>query len=202
MRGSTPVRPPTPFQMSILRSQSSSYVVVSDGVCFTSFSFNTGSFLPIEGLNTPLPFEKNSKVFIEINMLRNLQPSGNAVIKCEPVGPESNSWVNYPELFEIRPQDEYDENGRVIKFVDGKSQTKCYALIGYAMDDTSKNGSSSGKDSNEGEPAGLVQLLNTNIILLASVVSGVGVVFAAPYFEGHTHKQSVMESEQKSTTKK
>jgi hypothetical protein len=177
--------------MSVSRSEGSTSVIVADGVCFTSFSFNTGSFLPIEGLNTPLPFEKNSKVFIEINMLRNLQPSGSAIIKCEPVGPESNSWTNYPELFTIRPQDEYDENGRVVKLVDGKSQTKCYALIGYAINDANKNGVENDSGEGEGEEAiGLIQLLNTNIILLASAVSGVAVVFPAPYFDGHTHKQA------------
>jgi hypothetical protein len=201
---------PHPFQIEIKRIKGKYYGSVSDGVCFSSFSFNTGSFLPIENLEKDLPFEKNSKFFIEINMMRNLQPSGNAIVKCAPVNtPES--WPNYPELFDIQPKDEYDDTGRVIKYVDGKSQTKCYVLIGYAMNDESKNGIASESEDSEGEegaetgggeeeegegednsdsdgPKGVVQLLKHNFILLASVVSGVAVVFPAPYFEGHTHE--------------
>jgi hypothetical protein len=210
-----------PFKITVSKSKDGYVGEVADGVCFSSFSFNTGSFLPIENLNKELPFEKDSKFFIEINLTRNLQPSGNAVIKCAPVGTE-DSWPNYPELFEIQPKDEYDDTGRVIKYVDGKSQTKCYVLIGYAMNDSSKNGVSkedsgdggdggdggdsgggggsedeSSSTSSAGDPKGIVQLLKHNFILLASVVSGVAVVFAAPYFEGHTHELACLDFETK-----
>jgi len=214
-----------PFKITVSKSKDGYVGEVADGVCFSSFSFNTGSFLPIENLNKELPFEKDSKFFIEINLIRNLQPSGNAIVKCAPVGNE-DSWPNYPELFEIQPKDEYDDTGRVIKYVDGKSQTKCYVLIGYAMNDSSKNGISKKDGDNNGdgdngdgdngggdnsggeeddssstsstdEPKGIVQLLKHNFILLASVVSGVAVVFPAPYFEGHTHELACLDFESK-----
>ncbi len=201
-----------PFKISLGKDKDGKDVaMVSDGVCFSSFSFNTGSFLPIENLNAPLPFQKNSKIFIEINMLRNLQPSGNAVVRCAPVN-TSDSWPTYPELFDINPKDEYDATGRVIKLVDGKSQTKCYVLIGYGINDSSKNGpsasseeggeavsqQSSESETGETEEAkGVVQLLKTNFVLLASVVSGVAVVFPAPYFEGHTHELACLDFESK-----
>lgn len=200
-----------PFKITVSKSKDGYVGEVADGVCFSSFSFNTGSFLPIENLNKELPFEKDSKFFIEINLMRNLQPSGNAIVKCAPVGTE-DSWPNYPELFEIQPKDEYDDTGRVIKYVDGKSQTKCYVLIGYAMNDSSKNGpnnagnsssstsSNSSSNSSSGsnnDPKGIVQLLKHNFILLASVVSGVAVVFGSPYFEGHTHELACLDFKSK-----
>lgn len=202
-----------PFKITIGKDKGGNDVaMVSDGVCFSSFSFNTGSFLPIENLNAPMPFQKNSKIYIEINMLRNLQPSGNAVVRCAPVN-TPDSWPTYPELFDINPKDEYDDTGRVIKYVDGKSQTKCYVLIGYAINDTSKNGpvggaggegEEGGGGSEEGEEEdtggdakGVVQILKHNFILLASVVSGVAAVFPSPYFDGLAHELACLDFESK-----
>jgi hypothetical protein len=180
-----------PFQIKKVvsadqNSQNSYYV--ENGVCFSSFSFDTGSFVPIQGLGseTFYDFSSNKKFFIDISILPNLQVSG-AQIKCATVGQNGEDWKNYPNMIEIQPQDEIDNNGRVTKLVDGKTQTKCYVLIGYRADDSTKNGQT--PTQNVGSTP--VQILDTNIILLASVVSGVPVVFPAPYFNGQAHVNAI-----------
>jgi hypothetical protein len=161
---------------------------IQSGVCFSSFSFDTGSFVPIKGIGSGFSYklEDNKKFYIDFTILRNLQVSG-AEIKCETVGSEGDFWKNYPNMIEIQPQDEVDEDGRVTKLVDGKTQTNCYVLIGYRADDKTKNGST----PTETKLKDPVQILDTNIILLASAVSGVPVVFPAPYFNGLSHLTAV-----------
>jgi hypothetical protein len=161
---------------------------IGSGVCFSSFSFDRGSFVPIRGLGSGTSYilDDNKKFFIDFTILKNLQVSG-AQIRCETVGTEGDFWKGYPNMIEINPQDEVDENGKVTKLVDGKVQTNCYVLIGYRADDTLKNGPTPTTTVLE-EP---VQILDTNIILLASVVSGVPVVFPAPYFNGQAHLNAI-----------
>lgn len=183
-----------PFQIKKGIKESGSYYVES-GVCFSSFSFDTGSFVPIRGLGTGFSYqlEENKKLYIDMTITRNLQISG-AEVKCTEVG-TSDYWKNYPNMIEIRPEDVFDENGRVTKIVDNKVQTKCYILIGYSSNDTKKNNIST--EAQQPDPAKVsspVQILDTNFIMLASVVSGVPVVFPSPYFNGLTHLRSTTES--------
>jgi hypothetical protein len=169
-------------------SESKNFYFIENGVCFSSFSFDTGSFIPIQGLGSGnlCDFTEGKKFFIDIKVLPNLQVS-SAEIKCEPVGSEGSSWVGYPNMIEIKPLDEVDDEGRVTKLIDGKTQTNCYVLIGYRADDSEKNGSTP-TETVSNDP---VQILDTNIILLASVVSGVPVIFPAPYFNGQEHINAI-----------
>jgi hypothetical protein len=161
---------------------------IENGICFSSFSFDTGSFVPIQGLGTGTSYvlEDDKKFFIDISILPNLQVSG-ASIRCETVGADGDFWKNYPNMIEIKPEDEVDEDGRVVKLIDGKVQTNCYVLIGYRADDQTKNGPT----PTETLLKNPIQILDTNIILLASVVSGVPVIFPAPYFNGQSHLNAV-----------
>jgi hypothetical protein len=184
------IRPPFEIKSSPQTgdSESNASYYIENGVCFSSFSFDTGSFVPIRGIGSGFSYvlEDNKKFFIDFTILRNLQVSG-AEIRCETVGPDGDFWKSYPNMIEIQPQDEVDENGRVTKLIDGKTQTNCYVLIGYRADDQTKNGSTPTETILQSP----VQILDTNIILLASVVSGVPVVFPAPYFNGQAHLNAI-----------
>jgi len=175
---------------------------VSDGVCFSTFNFSTGSFIPIKNLNKTFPFEKDEKFYIEFSVTSNLQISG-AEIKCAKVGnprgqspAPANVWSNYPNMIRIQPEDEFDEKGRVIRITDGKRQISCYVLIGYRSDDKFKNGDekTGGGDSNTDEDSTPIQILNSNLILLASMYSGVPIIFPVPYLDGLRHLQAVQVS--------
>jgi hypothetical protein len=163
---------------------------VETGVCFSSFSFDTGSFVPIKGLGsgTHYVLEEDKKLFIDISILPNLQVSG-AEIRCENVGPNGLFWEEYPNMIAIKPKDELDENGRVKKILDNKKQTNCFVLIGYRDDDVTKNGGPNPLPS--GAVKKPIQILDSNFILLASVVSGVPVIFPSPYFNGRKHLDAV-----------
>jgi hypothetical protein len=189
-----------PFQIVDWTGEGSGFMV-SDGVCFSTFSFNTGSFIPIKGLNQRFDFAENEKFYIDFSITQNLQISG-AEIKCDRLGEDRENsstdrsnplvWESYPNMIYVQPEDEFDENGRVIRITDGKRQIKCYVLIGYRADDTSKNGGAAAESSNDdNKEASPVQVLDSNLILLASMYSGVPIVFPVPYFNGLEHLQSV-----------
>lgn len=190
--------------------------LVEPGVCFSRYSLDTGSFVPIQGLNQDFDnVKENDKFFIQFNLLSNLQVSG-AQIKCEPIGDDApeGGWKSYPEFYEITPQDEFDpDTGRVKKIRDGKRQTKCFALIGYQTDDTHKNSSkksnsssssSQGSSSTSNDPNGSsssskktidwVQILDQNLILAATIVSGIPCVIPFPYLNaGYNHLASLVD---------
>jgi hypothetical protein len=201
-RMGTPQEFNAPFEIVPWTGEGSGYMV-SDGVCFSTFSFNTGSFIPIKGLNERFDFKQNEKFYIDFSVTQNLQISG-AQIRCSKVGEDrevsasdrSNPlvWENYPNMIYIQPEDEFDEQGRVIRITDGKRQIKCYVLIGYRSDDTSKNGGQAA-ESAEGQnrESSPIQILDSNLILLASMFSGVPIIFPVPYFNGSEHLQSVRE---------
>ena len=188
--------PPFQIRKAVGENIGENSYYVESGVCFSSFSFDTGSFVPIRGLGTGVPpytLEDNKKLYIDMTITRNLQISG-AEVKCTEVG-TSNYWKNYPNMIEIQPQDVVDANGRVTKIVDNKVQTKCYILIGYNKNDTQKNKAiDGGTEPNPESVSSPVQILDTNFIMLASVVSGVAVVFPSPYFNGLTHLKSVAQT--------
>lgn len=187
----------SPFQIVPWTGKGSGYMV-SDGVCFSTFSYGTGSFIPIKNINQKFDFKQNEKFYIDLSLSLNLQVTG-AEIKCSEVGPNSefgdknnpNTWVSYPDMMYIQPPDEFDENGRVKVLADGKRQIKCYVLIGYRQDDPFKNNATIPLNENISENSSPVQILNNDIILLASMYSGVPVVFPVPYFNGLTHLESV-----------
>lgn len=190
-----------PFEIVPWTGDGSGYMV-SNGVCFSTFSYNTGSFIPIKGLNQQLAFAPNQKIYIDFTILPNLQVSG-AEIKCTTVGAEAgnvnqnnpNLWKSYPDMFWINPTDEFDSSGRVRKLVDGKRQIKCYSLIGYRSDDTNKNGGTKPPPT-DGESFSPVQILSTDIILLASMMSGVPVIFPNPYLGGSNHLNSITSTDE------
>lgn len=168
---------------------------VKDGVCYSTYSFETGSFINIKNLNTNFIWEKDQKIFIEIDVGTNLGVK-KAVIKNELIGDDApeGGWVNYPYFYRIEPQDEFDDKGRVVKIRDGKKQTKCYVLIGYYDDDTTKNGTiksdEEGEENNTPKPESdpdrfiPVQILKENVLLIQTVVSGVPCLAPFPYFKG------------------
>jgi hypothetical protein len=200
-RMGTPQEFNVPFEIVPWTGEGSGYMV-SDGVCFSTFSFNTGSFITIKGLNSRFDFAENEKFYIDFSVTQNLQISG-AEIKCSKVGEDRENsstdrsnplvWENYPNMIYIQPEDEFDPQGRVIRITDGKRQIKCYVLIGYRSDDTSKNGSKASESSNENKEASPVQILDSNLILLASMYSGVPIIFPVPYLNGLEHLQSIRE---------
>jgi hypothetical protein len=156
---------------------------VGDGICYSTYSLETGSFLQVQDLNTTFNLDQNEKIFIEIDVGTNLGVK-NAKLKHEPVGQEApeGGWTNYPYFYKIEPQDIF-ENGKVTKFRDGKRQRKCYVLIGYLENDTNKNGD---QDLNVKDPESLnpVQILRENVLLIQSVVSGIPCLAPFPYFMG------------------
>jgi hypothetical protein len=176
-----------PFQVIPWTGEGSGYMV-SNGVCFSTFSYDTGSFIPIKGLNEKLEFKTNEKIYIEYTMLSNLQVSG-AKIMCNQVG-TADDWATYPNMFEIKPNDTLDDKGKIKTIVNGKRQTKCYSLIAYRTDDTTKNSISNkfSKTVNGSDP---IQILDTDVILLATTVSGVPVVFPSPFYGGTTHFNAI-----------
>ena len=161
--------------------------LVNKGVCFSTFSYGTGSFIPIKNTDTPFPFKDKEKFYIKFSVTLNLQVTG-AEIRCERVGSDcidgDCDWKNYPNIIDIAPQDEFDEKGRVKISRDGKRQLSCYTLIGIRSDDRiSQDLNSSSSSSNTGI-VGPIQILDTNIIMMASMFSGVPCVFPMPYFNG------------------
>jgi hypothetical protein len=187
--------------------------LVEPGVCFSRYSLDTGSFVPIKGLNKDFTVTSSEdKFFIQFDLLSNLQVSG-AQIKCEHVGKDApdDGWKTYPEFYEITPQDEFSTDGRVTKIRDGKRQTKCFALIGYQTEDPYKNStggtsssssSSSSAASSSSSAAGgqkldaidWIQILDQTLILAATIVSGVPCVIPFPYLNaGYNHLASLVD---------
>lgn len=180
----------TPFQ---LQSNGSGLFFVQNGVCFSSFSFSTGSFVPIYGLGTGFNYslDGNKKVFIDITVAPNLQISGAKIVN-DVVG--GTYWPGYPNMIQIDPMDQVNEKGQVTKLIDNKKQTKCYILVGYGSKDTNKNSISESMEISEAilnSDTFPIQVLDTNIILLASVVSGVPVIFPSPYLNGQSHLNGI-----------
>ena len=177
--------------------------LVGPGVVFSKYSFDTGSFVPIGNIEKNIPFtEKNQKFFIEFNILSNLQVSG-ATIKCEKTGKDAppGGWTNYPELYKIEPGFEFFPDGRLKTYRQGARQTKAYALIGYTQDDEFKNsntknlvpsssssvtvptgppGASSSSSSSSSVPT-WVQILDTDMIMVTTVASGIPCTIPFPY---------------------
>ena len=176
-------------------------VMIGPGVVFSKYSYETGSFVPIDNLEKNIPYkEKNEKLYLEFTILSNLQVSG-ASVKCEKVGKQApaGGWTNYPELYKIEPGFEFHPDGRLKTYRAGARQTKAYALIGYTLDDEFKNSDQknqvpssssvtppSGPDgqtsssSSSSVPTWL-QILDTDLIMVATVASGIPCAVPFPY---------------------
>jgi hypothetical protein len=191
---------PKSFEIIPWTGEGSGYMV-SDGVCFSTFNFDTGSFIPIKGINQRFDFNANEKFYIDFSIAGNLQVTG-AEIKCSQIGIDEetsdrsnpSTWGNYPNMIYVQPEDEFDDKGRVIRITDGKRQIKCYVLIGYRSDDTNKNGGTQTDNGNSNTPGSPVQILNSDLILLASMYSGVPIIFPVPYLNGLDHILSIKQT--------
>jgi len=187
--------PAPPFEIY----KSGDSFLVNHGICFSTFNYGTGSYIPIEGINQPFPFKKGEKFYIDLSISNYLQVTG-AKIQCTRVGinkeVESESkmspivWENYPSMIYTQPEDKYDDKGRVTSFAEGKRQLKCYGLIGYRADDMLEDPLLEVDSKNTGVSSP-VQVLNSNIILLASMYSGVPCIFPVPYFGDADFVQSI-----------
>jgi hypothetical protein len=170
--------------------------MVNNGICYSTFSYDSGSYVPITNLNKPLEIKKDYAVYLDFTILGNMQVSG-ASVKSSKVGQWSsdaatdnpNTWIDYPDFYRIRPFDQ-TENGKVINLVDGKKQQKCYLMIGKCFDNPT-NFLNKGPNYNyiqmtdsDKKTFYYVQYVQTDLILMGSNVSGVPVVFPMPYFGG------------------
>jgi hypothetical protein len=202
-RISTPTKTANyPFSVVPWTGAGRSGYMVSNGTAFSSFSFDSGSFVPIQGLNSFIDFQPNTKIYLDVTVLPNLQISG-AQIKCTKVGSDAGAidnkinpsmWYNYPNMCYIQPGDITDSNGRVTHIVDGKRQYKSYLLIAYRSDDSNKNGNSVGaaqSSSSQSNNFSVVQVASNDIIYMASQVSGVPVIFPMPFFNGTNHVNAI-----------
>ena len=177
--------------------------MVANGICYSTFSYDSGSYVPIVGLNTPFLLEDDSVVYLDFTILPNLQVSG-ASLKVGKVGKDSPNaandkadkppatWVDYPDFYRIRPFDQ-TKDGKVIKLIDGKKQQNCYLMIGKCFKNLNTfitNDDVMPYTSTVITPTGakpalyFVQYCYTDIILMGSHVSGVPVIFPMPYFGG------------------
>jgi hypothetical protein len=170
---------------------------VNTGFIFDTFSYNVKDSVPILGLYDPFDLKRNHKVYIEIDVDKNLQVR-YAEIKCTQVNTEQN-WEFYPFHSLIKPKFKDDQreklsdfpwdSGRILKLPNGRRQTKLYILIGYRKDDQNKNGN---QNENLEENSSVVQILKENIILLGTIVDSAPGLISMPYFYGgKTHLESL-----------
>jgi len=168
------------------------FYMVRTGDCFRTFSYDPKHIINIKGINSGFNWEKDQKVFIDFTILGNLQPSGDAFIRCEKVGKESpgkggkntvdpGGWVDYPSMFRLIPEDELDSNGYISKVADYQVQTKCYLLLGLRSDDAQLSGSSNVDNSGE---FSILQKANSNLIMMSSQHRGTPVCFPMPWHGG------------------
>lgn len=164
---------------------------VNDGICYSTFSYDSGSYIPIKNMNTALSLGKNHVVYIEFGISPNMQVTG-AQIKSSLVGKElkdSNKpgWIDYPNYYKITPNDKV-VNGMVTYIAQGKRQENCYLMIGKCYDqlsDLEKNYKAISVSSLANKWTGYyVQYVDTNMIMMGSQVSGVPVLFPMPFWGG------------------
>jgi hypothetical protein len=165
--------------------------MVNDGVCYSTFTYDSGSYIPIENMNTALALGKDYAVYIKFGIASNMQVTG-AKVMCSIVGKDAkpDEWQDYPDYYKIRPQDTTDDKGRVTKIVDGKRQESCFLMIGKCMEreslsDFDKNYNISSVVSAQNKWSGIfIQYVDSNIIMMGSQISGVPVVFPMPFWGG------------------
>jgi hypothetical protein len=191
---------------------------VKQGTILSTFSYDTGTFIPIKGdgyksysCNQAFDFQANHKVYIEFTILPNLQVSGAAIF-CERVGsPDPNAikdlypsdWPSYPSLVHTEPKDVYDQNGRITILKNGKRQGKAYALLAYRSDDDEQNGQLGNQDGlsdNLGSQSkntgvgnfSVIQSFNSDIIMMQTAINGTPCTVPMPYFNATNHYNAVI----------
>lgn len=170
---------------------------IYDGICYSTFSYNSGNYIPIENMNTAISLGKNYAVYIEFGIGGAYPQVTGAKIKSTKVGGEAiqqnqtQDWVDYPDFYRIRPFDKTEKkNGETVvtQIIDGKKQEKCYLMLGKCVDkieEYDKNYKFMPVSSLVNKWSGYyIQYVDTNIILMGSNVSGVPVLFPMPFFGG------------------
>jgi hypothetical protein len=188
----TPPSDTVPIKFEVYKSgtneQNKSIYLVESGFCFKTFSYDTGTLVGISGLNSGFEWEKDAKVYLEFDVLPNLQVSGGKVC-CTKVGKDSKDanskeanveeWPDFPNMFRIVPPDEVNSDGLITKRTDGKRQSKAYLLLATRGDDKIYTNGAAPSTNSEGS---IYQKNSSNIIMMISQVSGVPVVFPMPWF--------------------
>ena len=171
-------------------SSSEGGYMVNDGICYSTFSYGSGSYVPIRNMNTAISLGKDYAVYIEFSLASNMQVTEAQVIssavgvgKDTPIG----KWSDYPDYYRIRPQDDIKDE-KVTKIIDGKRQEKAYLMIGRCYDTLQSfdgNYDSMFVSSLANRWSGyFVQYANSDIIMMGSQISGVPVVFPMPFWGG------------------
>ena len=107
----TPNTPPGVFGLTTYKgknpisNQENGYCI-NDGICFSTFSYNSGSYVPIQNMNTALSLGKNYAVYIEFGIGGAYPQITGATVKATPVGQAAQSnfpdaWVDYPDFYNI-----------------------------------------------------------------------------------------------------
>lgn len=184
----------SPFKIS----QSGEGFYVSSGRCYSTFSYSQESLVPISNLykNFNIPFNEIGDycAYIEFSLLPNLQVSGGSV-KFTKVGnnlnfESSEDWVDYPNMYKIRPFDIKNPDGTIKQIIDNKQQQKCYLLLGrfwenYPETEPYNIQTVTGRGENDEPKFYYLSSYNeSDIILMQSNVSGVPVIFPMPYLGG------------------
>jgi len=167
---------------------------VNDGICYSTFSYNSGSYIPIKKMNESFSVGKDYAVYIEFGIGGAIPQVTGASVTSSVVGRPTtnpNNWPTYPDFYQIRPTDKTEKiDGKTVvtKIADGKRQEKCYLLLGKCYDQVpsyEKSNKYTAVSSLANKWSGyFVQYVNTNIILMGSQVSGVPVVFPMPFWNG------------------
>lgn len=162
--------------------------MVNSGICFSTFSYDKESFIPIDNLQQGFNLEKDSVVYLDFTVLSNLQVSGCSV-KIGKVGMDAGNdesqWIDYPDMYRIRPFDQRDSQGRLIP-VAGKTQLKSYLMIGKCSENNDELNYQSipiKNSSPEDSPVFYyTQYINNDILIMGSNISGVPIIFPMPFF--------------------
>ena len=165
---------------------------VNDGICFSTFSYNSGSYVPIEDMNTAFSLGKDFVVYLRFGISSNMQVTGASVM-AGPVGNKAigaDFWKEYPDFYRISgpPAQTKNINGQnvVISVPDGRRQDSAFLMIGKCYDsvvDIEKNNNFIPVSSSSRQWTGFfVQHVNSNIILMGSNVSGIPILFPMPFW--------------------
>lgn len=182
-----------PFAVSIYKgdkpiSDNEKGYSVNNGICYSTFSYSSGSYIPIENMNTAIEVGKDYGVYIKFGVSQNMQITGAKIISSKVgVDAQDGEWKDYPDFYKIRPFDK-TKDGKVVTIVDGKRQEEGYLMIGKCydhLDEFSKDYPFLAVSSLKNKWSGyFVQYVDQNIIMMGSQISGVPVVFPMPFWGG------------------
>jgi hypothetical protein len=166
--------------------------MVNDGIFYSTFSYAHDSYIPLKNLKKAFSLGKDYVVYAEIGVSPNLQITGAQVVSSK-VGAvaQEGQWKDFPDYYRIRPQDKTEVINKqtVVKEIkDGKFQEKAYVMLGQCVDEIppySKSYKIKSVSSLANKWSGyFIQYVETNIIMMQSMISGVPVLFPMPFFGG------------------